>query len=144
MPIPSLLLLIPFKDGRPVLFPSICQHGLGRQEQSRVRRDNHTKPFRSNKRETATTYQLLLKQGHYDFLVSMHSRGAKALPQRAKNCDCTKALPLKIKSDMSQKRPNRSGGLHEKGKVIRNVLIQPKLPFYLVGRIMDKPDTFIG
>ena len=81
MPIPSLLLLIPFKDGRPVLFPSICQHGLGRQEQSRVRRDNHTKPLRSNEREIATTYQLLLKRGHYGLLVSMHSRGAKALLQ---------------------------------------------------------------
>ena len=31
MPIPSFLLLTPFKDGRPVLFPGICQHGLGRQ-----------------------------------------------------------------------------------------------------------------
>ena len=30
VPIPSLLLLIPFKDGEPVLFPGICQHGLGR------------------------------------------------------------------------------------------------------------------
>ena len=30
MPIPSFLPLIPFKDGRPVLFLGICQHGLGR------------------------------------------------------------------------------------------------------------------
>ena len=74
----------------------------------------------------------------------MHSKGAKALPLRVRNCDYTEALPPKIKSGVLQKRPNRSGGLHEKGKVIKNVLIQPKLPFYLVGRIMDKPDTFIG
>ena len=121
MPIPSFLLLIPFKDGESILFPSICQHGLGRQEQSRVRRDNHIEPLRRNERETATTYQLLLKRGHYGLPVFMHSRGAKALPQQAKNCDCTKALPPKIK--MSQKRSNRSGGLHEKGKVVRNVLI---------------------
>ena len=65
MPIPSILLHIPFKDGRPILFPGICQHGLGRQEQSRVRRDNHTKPIRRNKRETATTCKLLFKRGHY-------------------------------------------------------------------------------
>ena len=65
MPIPSILLLIPFKDGGLVLFPGICQHGLGRQEQSRVRRDNHTEPIRRNKRETATTCQLLFKRGHY-------------------------------------------------------------------------------
>ena len=101
MPIPSILLLIPFKDGGLVLFPGICQHGLGRQEQSRVRRDNHTKPIRRNKRETATTCKLLFKRGHYGPPVSMHSRGAKALPQRARNCDCTKALPPKIKSGMS-------------------------------------------
>ena len=37
MPIPSFLLLIPFKDGGPGLFIGICQHGFGRQEQSRVR-----------------------------------------------------------------------------------------------------------
>ena len=144
MPIPSLLLLIPFKDGGPVLFPGICQHGLGRQEQPRIRRDNHTEPLRSNERETATTCQLLLKRGHYSLSVSMHNRGAKALPLQVRNCDCTEALPPKIKSGMSQKRSNRSGGLHEKGKVIRNVLIQPKLPSYSVGRIMDKPDTFVG
>ena len=30
MPIPSFLPLIPFKDGGPVLFLGICQHGLGR------------------------------------------------------------------------------------------------------------------
>ena len=74
----------------------------------------------------------------------MHSRGAKTLPQQARNCDCTKVLPPKIKSGMLQKRSFRSGGLHEKGKVVRNVLIQPKLPSHSVGRIMDKPDTFIG
>ena len=84
MPILSFLLLIPFKDSGPVLFPGICQHGLGR-----------------NERETATTYQLLLKQGHYGLPISMHSRGVKALPQRARNYDCTKALPPKIKSGMS-------------------------------------------
>ena len=106
VPLPSLLLLIPFKDGGPVLFPGICQHGLGRQEQLRIRRDNHTKPLRKNERETATTYQLLLKRGHYGLSISMHSRGAKALPQQAKNCDCTKTLPPKIKSGMSQKRFN--------------------------------------
>ena len=144
MPIPSLLLLIPFKDGGPVLFSGIRQHKLGRQEQPRIRRDNHTEPLKRNERETATTYQLLPKRGHYGLPVSMHSRGAKTLPQQARNCDCTKVLPPKIKSGMSQKRSFRSGGLHEKGKVIRNVLIQPKLPSYLVGRIMDKPDTFIG
>ena len=55
-----------------------------------------------------------------------------------------KCLPLKIKSRMSQKRSYRSGGIHEKGKVVRNVLIQPKLPSYSVGRIMDKPNTLIG
>ena len=61
MLIPSFLLLIPLKDGRPVLFLGICQHRLGRQEKSRVRRDNHTKSLRRNERETATTYQILLK-----------------------------------------------------------------------------------
>ena len=61
VPIPSLLLLILFKDGEPVLFPSICQHGLGRQEQLRIRRDNHTEPLKRNERETVTTSQLLLK-----------------------------------------------------------------------------------
>ena len=81
MPIPSFLLLIPFKDSGPSLFVGICQHGLGRQEQSRVRRDNHTRSFKRNERETTTTYQLLLKQGHYGLPVSMYSRGAKALPQ---------------------------------------------------------------
>ena len=126
MPIPSFLLLIPFKDGESILFPGICQHGLGRQEQSRVRRDNHTKSLRRNKRETATTYQLLLKRGHYGLSISMHSRGAKVLSQRARNYDCTKTLSPKIKNGMSQKRSNRSRGLHKKGKVIRNVLIQPK------------------
>ena len=60
-PIPSFLPLIPFKDGELVLFLGICQHRLGRQEKSRVRRDNHTKSLRRNERETATTYQLLLK-----------------------------------------------------------------------------------
>ena len=144
MLIPSFLLLIPLKDGGPVLFLGICQQGLGRQEQSRVRQDNHTKSLRRNERETATTYQLLLKWGHYGLPVSMHSRGAEALPQRAWNYDCTKVLTPKIKSGMSQKRSNRSGGLHEKGKVIRNILIQLKLPSYSIGRIMDKPDTFVG
>ena len=61
MLIPSFLLLIPFKDGGSRLFVGIRQHGLGRQEQSRVRQDNHTKSLRRNERETATTYQLLLK-----------------------------------------------------------------------------------
>ena len=144
VPIPSLILLIPFKDGGLVLFPGICQHGLGRQEQPRIRRDNHIEPLRRNERETTTTCQLLLKRGYYGLLVSMHSRGAKALPLRVRNCDCTEALPPKIKSSMSQKSSNRSRGLHKKGKVIRNVLIQPKLPSYSVGRIMDKPDTFVG
>ena len=101
VPIPSLLLFIPFKYGRLVLFLGICQHGLGRQEQPRIRQDNHTEPLRRNEREIATTFQLLLKQGHYGLPVSVHSRGAKALPQRARNCDCTKALPPKIKSGMS-------------------------------------------
>ena len=78
MLIPSFLLLIPLKDGRPVLFLGICQHRLGRQEKSRVRRDNHTKSLRRNERETVTTYQLLLKRGHYGLPVSMHSRSAKA------------------------------------------------------------------
>ena len=61
VPIPPLLILIPFKDSRLVLFPGICQHGLGRQEQPRIRRDNYTEPLRRNERETATTSQLLLK-----------------------------------------------------------------------------------
>ena len=61
MPIPSFLLLIPFKDGGSGLFVGIRQHDLGRQKQSRVRQDNHTKSLRRNERETATTYQLLLK-----------------------------------------------------------------------------------
>ena len=44
----------------------------------RLRRDNHTESLRRNERETATTYQLLLKRGYYGLPVSMHSRSAKA------------------------------------------------------------------
>ena len=50
----------------------------------------------------------------------------------------------KLKGTMSQEWPNRSGRLHNSRKIIKNILIQPKLPPHSISRIMYKPNPLIG